>query len=257
MNRITAKFEELKQKKQKAFIGYLTAGDPDLKKSQRNIISALKNGLDVLELGVPFSDATADGPTIQEASQRALHSGITLRKILGMVSVIRRSFETPIVLFSYANPLFAYGYQKLCRDAAKAGIDGILVVDIPFDRAEELLTYAYQEQLLLIPLIAPTTPDARAKVILSQAQGFVYYILVKGVTGMRDHMPPEAQAHLKTLRRWTSLPIAVGFGISTSKQAHNAAAYADGVVVGSALIKAAQSGTLVKLIRELASAVHC
>ena len=255
-NRIKCKFDELKQKGDKALIGYLTAGDPDLKRSERNIRTALRNGMDILEIGVPFSDPTADGPTIQEAGQRALASGITLRKILSMARNLRRSFNTPMVLFSYANPIFSYGYEKLCADAVSAGIDAFLLVDMPFEESDEIRSAMRSHGLQFIPLIAPTTPRARAKAILSEAEGFVYYILVKGVTGTRDNLPSEARAHLKELRRCTKLPIAVGFGISNGKQARLAAEYADAVVVGSALIKAARAGKLAMLVRELADAVH-
>jgi len=255
-NRIKDKFDELKQKGHKALIGYMTAGDPDLKTSEKNIRTALKNGLDILELGVPFSDPTADGPTIQEAGQRALASGTTLRKILDIAKRLRQSFDTPIVLFSYANPLFSYGYDKLCVEAASAGIDALLLVDMPFEESEEIRSSMRRHGLLFIPLIAPTTPRTRAEMILSRADGFVYYILVKGVTGTRNRLPPEARAHLVELRQCTTLPIAVGFGISNGKQARLAAAYADAVVVGSALVKAARSGKLATLVRELANAVH-
>lgn len=256
MNRIIRRFDELKAKKSKALIGYLTAGDPDLKASEQVMRTGLSNGIDILEIGVPFSDPTADGPTIQEAGQRALRSGITVRAILGMVKKIRRSFDTPMVLFSYANPLFAYGYERLCADAASAGIDALLVVDMPFEEAGEIREFTSRHGLLWIPLIAPTTSKTRAMTILSEGEGFVYYILVKGVTGARKRVPAEARAHLAELRQCTDLPIAVGFGISNGRQARQAAAYADAVVVGSALVEAALSRRLAALVRELAGAVH-
>ncbi len=257
MNRITQKFEEIRGAGRKALVGYLTAGDPDMKKSERDMRAALRSGVDIMEIGVPFSDPTADGPTIQAAGQRALRAGATLRSILAMVKRIRKDFENPMVLFSYANPLFAYGYERLCADAAAAGVDALLVVDIPFEESGELRGFAEQHDLFLIPLIAPTTDESRARTILAGAEGFIYYILVKGVTGARRGVvPAEARAHLAALRRCTGLPIVVGFGIGSGHQARQAADYADGVVVGSALIEAARSRRLGPLVRELAKAVR-
>ena len=262
MNRITKTFRTLRIQGRKALIGYLTTGDPDLKTSERNIRAALANGLDILELGVPFSDPTADGPAIQAAGQRALASGTNLKQILALAARLRRSFKTPMILFSYANPLFRYGYDKLCRDAARAGIDGFLVVDLPFEEADELRGPMKRHGLLFIQLIAPTTSPERARKLLAEADGFVYYILVKGVTGMRKRRVPSSRLGLNTkknidrLRTCTDLPIAAGFGISNGAQARAAARHADAVVVGSALVEAARTGRLAELIRELAAAVH-
>ena len=232
MNRITHTFEELRRQGQKGLIGYLTAGDPDLKTSERHIRAALRNGLDLLEIGVPFSDPTADGPTIQAAGQRALRAGVTLRRILGMVKRLRRSFETPMILFSYANPLFVYGYEKLCADAASAGLDGVLVVDLPFEEAEELRRHLRRHGLMFIQLIAPTTSKERVARLVSQADGFVYYIMVKGVTGARAAVPEDVAAHLREVQTCTNLPIAVGFGISQPDQVQAFAPHADGIIVG-------------------------
>lgn len=257
----------------KALIGYLTVGDPDLKTSERNIRLALANGLDILELGVPFSDPTADGPAIQAAGQRALASGTNLKQILALAARLRRSFKTPMILFSYANPLFRYGYDALCRDAARAGLDGLLVVDLPYEESAELRAPMKRHGLLFIQLIAPTTSPERARRLLAAADGFVYYILVKGVTGKRKQLvllpqaslsvigrnPPMAEntkKNIDRLRTCTDLPIAAGFGISDGAQARAAARHADAVVVGSALVEAARKGHLAALVRELAAAVH-
>lgn len=255
-NRITRAFETLSSRGQKGLIGYLTAGDPDIETSERNIRIALDNGLDILELGVPFSDPTADGPTIQAAGQRALSSGTNLKKILAMAARLRRSSQTPMILFSYANPLFSYGYEALCRDAVRAGIDGMLVVDLPYEEAGELLAPMKRHGLMFIQLIAPTTSLARARRLLAAADGFVYYILVRGVTGVRKHLVTDAKKHMDQLRTCTDLPIAAGFGISDSAQARKAAQYADAVVVGSALVEAARAGRLAELVRKLAATVH-
>lgn len=256
MNRITQTFQTLRMQGRKALIGYLTAGDPDLKTSERNIRAALANGLDILELGVPFSDPTADGPSIQAAGQRALASGTNLKQILALAARLRRSFKTPMILFSYANPLFRYGYAALCRDAARAGLDGLLVVDLPFEESAELCAPMKRHRLLFIQLIAPTTSPERARRLLAEADGFVYYILVKGVTGARKRLVLNTKKNIDRLRTCTDLPIAAGFGISNGAQARAAARHADAVVVGSALVEAARKGRLAELVRELATAVH-
>jgi tryptophan synthase alpha chain len=255
MNRISKRFAELKASGKKGFVGYLTAGDPDIVVSEANIRAALDNGLDVLELGIPFSDPTADGPTIQAAAQRALSSGMTLQKSLELVSRLREDYETPIILFGYANPFFHYGYKKLCKDAATAGVDGILVVDIPFGSDDGFRAEMQAHGLCSIPLIAPTTPEGRAKEILAEADGFVYYIMVCGVTGARVDVAVDVSEHINMLRRCTDLPIAVGFGVSDGEQAGRVAKDADAVVVGSALIRAACENKLDELVVEIKGAL--
>jgi len=254
-DRIAETFGALKAEGRKALVGYLTAGDPDLRQSELNIRTALKNGVDILELGVPFSDPTADGPAIQAAAQRALAAGTNVEEVLGLVRRIRKDFQTPVILFGYANPFFSYGYKKLCADAAAAGADGFLVVDMPFEESEELSIHASTHGLALIRLIAPTTSAARARLILRDAGGFVYYIMVAGVTGERKELTPGVRRHLSMLKRITSLPVVAGFGISNGQHAGEAAKGADGVVVGSALVKAAHAGKLVPLLRELHKAL--
>ena len=255
MNRITTTFEGLKKAGKKGLVGYLTAGDPDPARSLKDIRDAIANGVDILELGVPFSDPTADGPIIQEASRRALAAGMTVKKALKMVEEIRRESQVPVVLFGYANPFFRYGYEKVCADAAKAGADGMLIVDMPFEESAELRTFMDKHGLFFIPLVAPTTHRERASMILKNARGFVYYIMVTGVTGIRDTVADDVAANLKELRKSTDLPVAVGFGVSRGAQAKAAAAPADAVVVGSALVKAARDGRLVELVRELRGAL--
>jgi tryptophan synthase alpha chain len=251
VNRIAGKFEELRVAGRKGLVGYLTAGDPDVRTSERNIRLAVKNGVDLLELGIPFSDPTADGPVIQAAAHRALESGMTLDKALAMVARLRRDLDTPIVLFGYANPLFRYGYRRVCQAAAKAGADGFLVVDLPFEESGELRGEMDRCGLAFIPLIAPTTPKERMALILREARGFVYYIMFRGVTGARREVASDIGAHVRQVRRYTDLPVAVGFGIGSGKQAKEAAQAADAVVVGSALVQAATQGKLIGLVREL------
>jgi tryptophan synthase alpha chain len=251
MNRITKTFEALRQAGRKGLVGYLTAGDPDFSTSEKIILKAIENGLDILELGVPFSDPTADGPEIQAAAMRALSAGMTVAKALDLCRRLRKQTDIPIVLFGYANPLFIYGYEKVCRDAVESGVDAFLVVDLPFEETGELRGHADRSGLCLIPLIAPTTPDERAAALLKDAQGFVYYIMVRGVTGARSAIADDLAPRLTALRRVTALPIAVGFGVSNGEQARQAAAQADAVVVGSALVRAAWQGNVVDLVRDL------
>lgn len=255
MNRIDARFAALKAQGRKGLVGYLTAGDPDAGTSQRDIRAAIEGGLDVLELGVPFSDPTADGPTIQEASQRALRAGMTVSGVLELVWTLRRDYDIPIVLFGYTNPFFRYGYDRLCADAAAAGADGMLVVDLSFEESDEMRGALARHGLCLVPLVAPTTPEARAVAIAERASGFIYYIMVTGVTGTRDVLAADIDAHVAMLRAHTPLPVAVGFGVSSGEQARLAARSADAVVVGSALVRAAREGRLAGLVRELRQAL--
>ena len=255
MNRIDQTFRRLAAEGRKGLVGYLTAGDPDAAISERNIRAAIENGVDVLELGVPFSDATADGPVIQEASQRALAAGMTVGGALQMACRLRRDFDLPIVLFGYANPFFRYGYERLSADAAEAGVDGVLVVDLPFEESGELRVPLEKHGLCFIRLIAPTTPTYRASAILKDAGGFVYYIMVTGVTGARTKTAEDVRGHVERLRGCTSLPIAVGFGVSGGQQAREAARSADAVVVGSALVRAAQEARAGEFVRELRNAL--
>ncbi len=256
MNRIEHTFQRLRTEGRKGFIGYLTAGDPNPAVSEQNIRIAVENGLDILELGVPFSDPTADGPVIQAAAYRALKAGMTVARTVELVRRLREGTDIPIVLFGYANPFFRYGYERLAADAAAAGVDGLLVVDLPLEEREELRPFLDQHGLCLIPLIAPTTPPGRAAAILEGARGFVYYIMVRGVTGMRHALAADLATQVERLRRVTALPIAVGFGIQRGEQARGAAMVADAVVVGSALVAAAQEKTLAERTRELRAALQ-
>jgi tryptophan synthase alpha chain len=257
MNRITAMFEDLRRAGRKGLVGFLTAGDPDLAQSETDLRTALQAGVDLLELGVPFSDPTADGPVIQQAGQRALAAGVDLAAVLALAGRLRRDFKhAPMILFSYANPMFRYGYEKLAADAARAGLDGVLAVDIPYEESAEIRECLDRHGLAWIPLVAPTTPESRLAEVLAAGRGFVYYIMVKGVTGQRQEVPPDVREHLAAIRRASSLPIAVGFGIGSGDQARAAAADADAVVVGSALVAAARAGRLRALVAELAGAVH-
>lgn len=255
MNRIERTVEALRKQRRTALVGFLVAGDPDLETSERHCRQALQNGVDILELGVPFSDPTADGPVIQAAGRRALASGVTLPKVLDMTARLRKDFDAPIVLFGYVNPLFSYGYERASREAAAAGADAFLVVDLPFEESGELRVHLDRFGLDFITLIAPTTPDERKAMLLKDARGFVYYIMVKGVTGERAAVAGDAAGQLAAIKAHTRLPVMAGFGVSNGAQARVAARGADGVVVGSALVKAAQEGRLEALVREIRQAL--
>lgn len=237
MGRIEEKFAALKKVNRKGFVAYLTAGDPAMEITAELIPALEAAGVDVVEIGVPFSDPTADGPAIQAASQRALKRGATLAKILAMIAELRRTSAIPIVLFGYYNPILSYGPEKFATDAAAAGVDGILVVDLPPEEADELRRFTDPAGLAFITLIAPTTDPARARKILRGAAGFVYYISITGVTGTAVPRPDDVRREVERLKGMTTLPLAVGFGISTPEQAAAIAPLADGVVVGSALVR--------------------
>jgi tryptophan synthase alpha chain len=235
--RIEERFTALSKEGRKAFVAYLTAGDPNLKTTAELIQALEVAGVDIVEIGVPFSDPTADGPVIQAASQRALKQEVTLAKILAMIAELRRFSGIPIVLFGYYNPILSYGPEKFAADAAAAGVDGILVVDLPHEEADELRRYTDPAGLAYITLIAPTTDLRRARKILRGATGFVYYISVTGVTGTAVPRSDDVRRDVERLKGITALPVAVGFGISTAGQAAAIASLADGVVIGSALVR--------------------
>jgi tryptophan synthase alpha chain len=237
MGRIGDKFEYLRGRKEKALIVYLTAGDPSLDITNQLILGLEKAGVDILEIGVPFSDPTADGPVIQAASQRALKSGTTLEDVLDLVTEVRKVSEIPIVLFGYFNPIFAYGVKKFAHDARRAGVDGVLVVDLPYEEAKELRNYTDAVGIDFISLIAPTTDGKRLNKIAADATGFLYYISITGITGTAAPKIDNIKTEVKKIRKITKLPVAVGFGISKSQQAREIARFADGVVIGSAVVR--------------------
>ena len=248
--RIGKKFNELQAQKEKALIIYLTAGDPSLETTEKLILVLEKAGVDILEIGVPFSDPTADGPVIQEAAQRSLKTGTTLAGVLQLIAEVRKISQIPIVLFGYFNPIFAYGTEKFARDAARAGVDGVLVVDLPPEEAPELKKHTDAAGIDFISLIAPTTGTRRAKKIAATATGFLYYISITGVTGTAAPKLGGIKADLKKIRKISSLPIAVGFGISSPEQARQIGRLADGIVAGSALVKLiAENGGKAELLK--------
>ncbi len=237
MNRINKKFKELKNKRHKAFIAFITAGDPDLKTTEELVFAFEKIGVDIIELGVPFSDPLADGPTIQASYQRALKNTVSLEKILKIVENIRRRSEIPIALMTSYNPVFHFGDQVFIKKAKEVGIDGVIIPDLPPEEATILIKSARQHDISTIFLMAPTTTPERMKIITQASTGFVYYVSLTGVTGARRELPPDLAKQVSIAKRLTSKPICVGFGISTPAQAAAVAEIADGVIVGSAIVK--------------------
>jgi len=236
MGRIEAKFAELKKSQEAALIPFITAGDPDLDTTLKILRALEKGGADCVELGIPFSDPTADGPTIQRSSERALKNGISLPRIFHMVREFRRHSELPLILFGYFNPFFHYGLEDFSRQAAKAGADGVLCVDLPPEESGELKRWTDAEGLDLIFLLSPTSGDDRLRQVARMGRGFIYYVSVTGVTGARGSFDNGLRSQVGRVRRATELPVAVGFGISTPKQAAWIGEFADAAVVGSALV---------------------
>ena len=237
MGRIENTFNALREQGEKALVIYLTAGDPSLEVTREIVLGLDAAGVDCLEIGVPFSDPTADGPIIQAASQRALRNGTTLSAILDMIESIRTVSEIPVVLFGYYNPILSYGTERFAARAKETGVDGILVVDLPPEEAHELRQYTDPQGIDFISLIAPTTGTERMKMIASDASGFLYYISITGVTGTAKPQVEEVAKDIQRIRTVTELPLIVGFGISTPQQASQIAPYADGIVIGSAVVQ--------------------
>lgn len=255
MSRLARTFQQTKSEGRAALVGYLTAYDPDLDGSLARLRAACSAGLDVLELGVPFSDPTADGPDVQGAMVRALEAGGTVTGTLDLVRVLRKDYDLPIVLFSYANPLFQYGPERLAKDAHDAGVDALLVVDMPPESAATLRGPALMQGMDWIGLVAPTSSDDRIAKIAQVSAGFIYAVTLRGVTGAKlDAERPELANQLAAIKAHSDLPVAAGFGVRTPEQAASLAAHAEGVVVGSALIRAAQQG--VEPLRELVASLR-
>ena len=236
MNRLSKTFEKCKAENRNALVIYVTMGCPDLDTSECLIMDIIDAGADIIELGVPFSDPMADGVVIQESARQALLAGTTLKGILEKAKNIRQTSDTPMILFSYYNVILSYGVEKLAADAAEAGIDGLLVVDVPFEHNAELVPALERHGLCLIPLIAPTTPLDRAIKIVTNAKGFVYSITSKGVTGAGSTFDVDLEARMKELRVASPVPVVAGFGIDSAEKAKPLTKFSDGIVVGSAIM---------------------
>ncbi|MDD2541300.1 MAG: tryptophan synthase subunit alpha [Desulfuromonadaceae bacterium] len=237
MSRLTARFSALQTQHTRALVTFITAGDPDLTATEEMIYVLEDAGADIIELGVPFSDPMADGPTIQLSSERALASGTTLHGILELVKKVRIRSQVPIILMGYLNPVHAYGYDSFCRDAAESGVDGVLLVDMPPEESQQLTVPAKRYGLDVIFLLTPTSNAARISTVNRLGSGFVYYVTVTGVTGARVSVSDTLAQELSRVKQTIALPIMAGFGISTPAQAAEVGHLADGVVVGSAIVK--------------------
>jgi tryptophan synthase alpha chain len=235
--RIEACFERLKQEKRAALVTFIAAGDPDYDTSLEILRALPEAGADIIELGMPFTDPMADGPSIQAASLRALKSGQTMVKTLGLANAFReKDTATPLILMGYFNPIHSYGPERFVKDAAKAGIDGLIIVDLPPEENAELCKFAETANIRVIHLVTPTTDEARLPKILERASGFLYYVSITGVTGAAAPDLAKVEAHVSWLRKHSEIPIAIGFGIRKPDQAMAFGRFADGVVVGSAIV---------------------
>jgi len=236
-SRIDSTFERLQQEKKKAFIAYVCAGDPTMEQSLEVIKAIADAGADIIELGIPFSDPLADGIVNQMAADRALKAGASTAKVIDMIRDFRKTHETPIVLFTYLNPIYAYGFEKLQKDALEAGADGILLLDLPPDEALRNEELNNKSSLQQIRLIAPTTPPDRRKQLASSAEGFIYALSRTGVTGSHAAISESIGEQIAAIRPDATAPICVGFGINTPEQANDVASKADGIIVGSAIVR--------------------
>lgn len=255
-NRIDQKFANLKSRGQAAFVAYIAAGDPDIDTTLDIVLALEAAGADVIELGLPFSDPLADGIVNQMAAQRALDAGATTAKIIDLIRHIRQKSEVPLVLFTYLNPVYTYGYERFHADAAAAGADGVLLLDLPPDEEKQNAELTSAHGLKHIRLIAPTTPDERISTLAAASEGFIYYVSRAGVTGVQSELSAGIAGQVAKIKAATDVPVVVGFGISTPEQSATVAAAADGVVVGSAIVKCiAEFGKSPGLIGEVTSLV--
>jgi tryptophan synthase alpha chain len=242
-SRLDATFAQLRARGERALVAYFMAGDPSLADTERLVIEAERRGADVVELGVPFSDPLADGPVIQRAGVRALAAGASLPRVLEMVATLRAKVRVPLVLMTYYNPVLAFGLKGFARTAVDAGADGVIVPDLPHEESEPLRAEAEPAGLDLIHLVAPTSPPARGKAIARVSRGFIYVVSLTGVTGERRELPKDLDGQVRTLRLVTTKPVCVGFGVSTPEQVAAVGRIADGVVVGSAIVRAVEQHT--------------
>ena len=237
MSRFAETFERLRARGERSLMPYIMAGDPSLEVTRRLLLEAEKRGADAVELGVPFSDPLADGPVVQRAGLRALASGTTLARVLELVATLRAQLTMPIALMTYYNPVFVFGLEGFVRTAVDAGVDGLIVPDLPYDESGPLRAEAEPAGLDLIQMVAPTSTAARVKAIARASRGFIYVVSLTGTTGERRELPPDLGAQMRTLRLVTTKPLCVGFGVATPEHAAAVGQLADGVIVGSAIVR--------------------
>ncbi|HIE43209.1 MAG TPA: tryptophan synthase subunit alpha [Candidatus Omnitrophica bacterium] len=264
MSRIQKKWQELKKKGVKAFIPFITSGDPSLKDTYNLVLELQRCGADIVELGVPFSDPIADGPVIQASAQKALQKDTSLEKIFQLVHDLRKKTNIPIALLSYYNPIFHYSEDKFVCDAVKSGVDGAIIADLPPEEAKNLRDKAKEKGLDTIFLLAPTSSNERIRKIINASTGFIYCVSVTGVTGVRNSLARSLRMRVQQIKEMTDTPVAVGFGVSNTETAEWVASFADGVIVGSAIVKIigenCPRGVMIEkveeLVGELALAIH-
>jgi tryptophan synthase alpha chain len=237
MNRIDQRFHSLRRQNKKAFIVFITAGYPNLNITKKLILEFAKIGVDIIELGVPFSDPLADGPIIQEASQTALKRGVNLNNILNLVKMVRKDIGIPLCLMTYYNPIFCFGEERFVRKAAACGVDGIIIPDLPPEEGKSFIRLANKFDLDTIFFLSPTTTRERIKFVSGVSRGFIYYVSLTGVTGPRQNLPKDLTMNLKGIKKLTDKPVCVGFGVSDAEQVKSIYKIADGVIVGSTIIK--------------------
>jgi tryptophan synthase alpha chain len=237
MNRIERKFQELRKAKEKAFIAFITAGYPNMAVTEKLVYALDKIGVDILELGVPFSDPMADGPVIQAASQEALKKNTHLVNILKLVKKARKKVAMPICLMTYYNPVFCFPENRFILEARRSGVDGVIIPDLPPEEGRGFITAAKKQGLDTICFLSPTSDKKRIKLVSRAAQGFIYYVSLTGVTGARSKLPADIRKNVKLIKRYTRKPVCVGFGVSTPSQAREVRKFSDGVIIGSAIVK--------------------
>lgn len=238
MNRIDKKFKALKARHKKAFIAFLTAGYPDLSTTERLVIEFEKNGADIIELGIPFSDPIADGPVIQMSSYESLKKGTTLTKVLALIARLRKKSAIPLAVMTYYNPILSYGPFRFVRDAVKSGLDAVIIPDLPPEEETDFSKEAARRGLRMILFISPTTSRERIRFIARRAKGFIYFVSLTGVTGARRALPVELKSQLRAVKKIAgATPVCAGFGVSTHEQVRVVSSYGDGVIVGSAIIR--------------------
>ncbi len=254
MSRITKTFKELKKTGRKALIPYIMAGDPSLEATRGFIMDLEKSGADIIELGVPFSDPLADGPTIQRAAERSLENGTTLKKVIALVKEVRQHSEIPLILMTYYNPVFKFGIESFIKQAVSAGVDGVIIPDLIPDEADDFTRAAKRHKLDTIFLLAPTSTRERINKVVKASTGFIYFVSMTGITGSKLSVGKSMTGTLNSIKRATKKPVAVGFGISNPQEASTVAKLADGVIIGSAIVKLTARGksikTFVKNIRK-------
>jgi tryptophan synthase alpha chain len=257
MRRIAQRFEQLRKNGEKALVVFLSAGDPDLDTTDALVLAMAESGADLIEIGVPFSDPVAEGPTIQRSSERGLASGASLRRILERVERLRSKVELPLLLMGYANPFYAMGAERFAVAAGQVGVDGIIVADLPPEEGHDFFEAADRHGIDAVLMATPTTPPERMKYLVEATRGFLYYVSLTGVTGARGDLASDVQAQVDLAKSFGDVPVCVGFGVSKPEHARELAGFADGVVVGSAIVDRIESaGSREKAVESVASFVE-